>query len=166
MIFSHWYFCHTLKMFPQDTCNYLEFLFRLEEEGISIGEKNEALKWLERQDDSLLQAYAIPLLIRGLLTESRKNEAVSKGKEWEWQIYLSKSKKLLSKLLDARHQEVYTKQCLNLIQDMVEMEYKDLVDKVLELPCVEVDHEYEFSYLETDECAYPVILLSDRKSVV
>lgn len=160
MIFSHWYFCHTLKMFPQDTCNYLEFLFRLEEEGISIGEKNEALKWLERQDDSLLQAYAIPLLIRGLLTESRKNEAVSKGKEWEWQIYLSKSKKLLSKLLDARHQEVYTKQCLNLIQDMVEMEYKDLVDKVLELPCVEVDHEYEFSYLETDECAYPVILLS------
>ena len=26
MIFSHWYFCHTLEMSPQDTCSYLEFL--------------------------------------------------------------------------------------------------------------------------------------------
>lgn len=160
MFFSHWYFCHTLKMSPQDTCNYLEFLFQMEEERVSIAEKIEALKWLEKQDDSLLQAYAAPLLIRGVLTESRKNKAVSKRKEWEWQIYLSKSKKLLTRLLEARRQEMHVKQCLNLVQDMAEMEYKDLVDSVLEFPCAEADHEYEFSYLETDECLYPVIVLS------
>lgn len=160
MIFSHWYFCHTLKMSPQDTCNYLEFLFQMEEEGTSIAEKNEAMKWLEKQDDSLLQAYAVPLLVKGMLAGSRQDESVPKGKEWEWQIYLSKSKKILTKLLEARQQEVCAKQCLNLIQEMAEMEYKDLVDKVLELPCAETDHEYEFSYLETDECAYPIILLS------
>lgn len=160
MIFSHWYFCHTLKMSPQDTCSYLEFLFQMEEEGTTLAEKNDALKWLEKQDDSLLQAYAVPLLVRGVLTRSRQNDAVPKGKEWEWQIYLSKSKRLLSRLLEARQQEAYAKRCLSLVQEMAEMEYKDLVDRVLELPCAETDHEYEFSYLETDECAYPIILLS------
>lgn len=159
MIFSHWYFCHTLKMSPQDTCNYLEFLFQMEEIGTSMAEKNEALKWLEGLDDPLLQTYAVPLLVKGVLA-GRQDEAVPKGKEWEWQIYLSKSRRLLSRLLEAGQQEVYAKQCLKLIQDMAEMEYKDLVDRVLELPCAEADHEYEFSYLETEECTYSIILLS------
>lgn len=159
MIFSHWYFCHTLKMSPQDTCNYLEFLFQMEE-GTTMAEKIEALKWLEKQDDSLLQAYAVPLLVKGVLVGGRQDESVPNGKEWEWQIYLSKSKNLLSRLLETRQQETHANQCLNLIEEMAELEYKDLVDKVLELPCVAADHEYEFSYLETDECVYPIVLLS------
>ena len=127
MIFSHWYFCHTLKMSPQDTCNYLEFLFQMEE-GTTMAEKIEALKWLEKQDDSLLQAYAVPLLVKGVLVGGRQDESVPDGKEWEWQIYLSKSKNLLSRLLETRQQETHANQCLNLIEEMAELEYKDLVD--------------------------------------
>ena len=78
MIFSHWYFCHTLKMSPQDTCNYLEFLFQMEE-GTTMAEKIEALKWLEKQDDSLLQAYAVPLLVKGVLVGGRQDEPVPNG---------------------------------------------------------------------------------------
>ncbi len=160
MIFSHWYFCHTLKMTPQDTGSYLEFLFQMEEETASITEKNEALAWLEKQEDSLLQAYAVPSLISGLLTGNSREQPVQKGKEWEWRIYMLKSKKLVSSLLETGPQESLAKDCLNLIQSLDEAEYKGLVDKVLEIPFAEQDHEYQFSYLESDECVYPVILLS------
>lgn len=175
MIFSHLYFCHTLKMSPQDTSNYLEFLFQLEEPQKSFAKKNEALAWLERQEDSLLQAYAVPILIEGILAESGRvqtiesenNQAhtIQKGKEWERQIFLLKSKKLISGLLETGQPIPRAKECLNLIQNMDETEYKDMVDNVLELPSMEPDHEYQFSYLESDECAYPIILLSILRAI-
>lgn len=156
MFFSDWYFCNTLKMSLADANNYLECLFTLEKERGPLNEKIKALDWLEKQEESLLHAYAIPKLIKGIL---RKN-ASQEYDERQWMIYLQKSKKIIINILENSEKAAIIGGCLNLLQNIEEIELKDLVDQVIALPYVEAEHIYEFDYLESDECAYVIVLLS------
>lgn len=160
MFFADWYFCNTLKMSVADANDYLEFLFTLGEDARSLKEKNAALDWLAGQEESLLQAYAIPQLVQGILTENAMECTLQEYEEQEWRIYLQKSKKLISGILENIEQVSQIGSCLNLVQNMDEMEHKELVDQVLALPCIELDHACEFNYLESDEYAYVIVLLS------
>lgn len=161
MIFSHWHFCHTLKMSPEDTRDFLDFLFTLEEKNSSLSEKNAALEWLEKQDETLLHVYAVPLLVKGALTGNNEDQTIkSAGEEYEHQVYLQKNKKLIIGLLEAEKQTSQTKACLSLLYDMDKLGSKELVDRVLAIPYVEPEREYLFSYLESEECKYSIIILS------
>lgn len=157
MFFSDWYFCHTLKMSPADTNDYLEFLFTLEERGVSFSEKKGALDWIDSQGDPLMQAYAIPGLIKGILNEETSDH-LDEGQERR--AYLQKSKKLISDLLEKAEESSNIGNFLSIIQNMDEMEDKELIDQLLLLPYAEPEHECEFSYLESEERAYPIALLS------
>lgn len=157
MIFSHWHFCHTLKMQPQDTSDYLEFLFTLEEgDNTSWRVKNEALGWLEKQDAPLLQAYAMPLLAKGMLLLDNPGA----GEEDGWEAYQKKCRRIVLRFLETGRSTSWTRSFRKLVQKADENEYNELLDRLLGLPYENPEREYEYSYLESEECAYPILQLS------
>lgn len=160
MIFSHWHFCHTLKMTPQDTSDYLEFLFTLEEKAGTWGKKNAALAWLDKQDAPLLQVYAIPQLVKGILTANNEIQGGLNAEQECWRIFLQKSKRLISGLLENGKQTPQTRAYLDLIQKIDEKELSELVADTLNIPYMEPEREYQFSYLESEECVYSILMLS------
>ena len=67
MIYADWYFCYQTKLSPQDTDEYLNLMFALENEHVPMDTKVDALNRLIRFD-VLFQYYAVPVLVDSLLT--------------------------------------------------------------------------------------------------
>ena len=90
MIYAGWYFCYQVKLSANETNKYLDMLFSLQEEKVSLENKLKALKYLNNTD-LLLRGYAIPILTKCLLCV-RKNDYLSEDtiKRNEYTRYLEK----------------------------------------------------------------------------
>lgn len=162
MMFSHWHFCHILKMSLQDTCEYLECLFTLEKDG-DWEKKKRALMWLNKQNTPLLQVYVLPLLIKRMLIgndQIQGAEVKYTEQKCNWQVFLQEGKKLISGFLETGKQTLQARAFLDVVQNIEEKEYSELLGTLLEIPYMEPEREYQFSYLESEECVNQILMLS------
>lgn len=75
MIYTHWYFCHAVKLSPADAAAFLDTLYTLENP-LPADRKVSALKQLG-QLDRLHRVYALPVLVE-LLVSDRLREQMEK----------------------------------------------------------------------------------------
>ena len=101
MIYADWYFCYQTKLSPQDTDEYLNLMFALENEHVPMDTKVDALNRLIRFD-VLFQYYAVPVLVDSLLTPH--------GRE------------CLAVETDIKNKELYVETIKNIFRNMIRKE--------------------------------------------
>lgn len=161
MIYADWYFCYQTKLSPQDTDEYLNLMFALENEHVPMDTKVDALNRLIRFD-VLFQYYAVPVLVDSLLTPH--------GRE------------CLAVETDIKNKELYVETIKNIFRNMIRKEdafnYSvsgldvDDYDKIiatisqtLSKANSYMESERNFDYLETDLFGKEILYLSLLRAV-
>ncbi len=160
MFYSDWHFCHTLKLMPQEEDAFLEIMFTLEAPGRLLAERNRELENLEGLEDSLLQSYAVPVLIKGILRECTVEREEDDSDYLESTQFVEKSRNLIAAVLEKANQKDLIQDYEKILSDLGVEELDNIVKQIAGIPFEDDGQKYEFSYLESDKCIDSVFLLS------
>lgn len=98
MIYSDWRFCQSIQLSPNETAEYLDILYILQDSFCNLQHRTAALEKLGQLDE-LRQAYAIPVFIDLLILPDSEKWVASQEDQFAVQSFLTGIRQQLKKLL-------------------------------------------------------------------